>query len=295
MDRRDITFDSHGVPCAAWLYRPEGSIGPLPIVVMGHGLGAVKEMGLDAYARRFVVEGWAVLAFDYRHFGASGGEPRQLLDVREQLEDWAAALTFVRGRDDVDPGRIAIWGSSFGGGHVIRVAASDPGVAAAVAQCPFTSGPASLRALGLRSVSGVVPKALADVAGQLAGRPPRRVPLVGAPGSAALMTSPDAEPGYRAIVPPGLDFEDDVAARIGLMIPLHSPGRSAAKVTCPILFSVCDNDSVAPAGPTVRYAAKAPKGVTMRYPIGHFDLYVGEGFERVVTDQVEFLRGHLND
>jgi dienelactone hydrolase len=261
---------------------------------MGHGLGAVKEMGLDAFALRFVSEGWAVLAFDYRHFGASGGEPRQLLSMRRQLEDWASALAYVRGREDIDPGRIAIWGSSFGGGHAIRVAASDPGLAAAVAQCPFTSGLASLRALGLRSTSGVVPKALADVAGGLVGRPPRLVPLVGAPGSAALMTAPDAEPGYRALIPTGLDFEEEVAARIGLMIPIHSPGRAAAKVACPILFSVCDNDSVCPAGPTVRFAGKAPKGLTVRYPIGHFDVYVGEGFERVVADQIEFLRGHLN-
>ncbi|MBE7161947.1 MAG: alpha/beta hydrolase, partial [Williamsia herbipolensis] len=88
-----MTVDSHGTRCAGWLYRAEAADGERrPIVVLGHGLGAVKEMRLDAYAERFADAGYHALAFDYRHFGASGGEPRQLLDVDRQREDWHAAI-----------------------------------------------------------------------------------------------------------------------------------------------------------------------------------------------------------
>lgn len=292
MPRHDLTFSSGDASCSAWLYRPE-SPGPVPLVILGHGLGATREMGLAAYAERFVAAGFAALVFDYRGFGASAGEPRQWLDVRRQLEDWQAAIDFAHTLADVDSSRIALFGSSFGGGHVIRAAAADPRVAAVVAQCPFTSGPASLRALDVRTASKLVPAGLRDLAAARLGKPAQRVPLVGPPGSRALMTAPDAEPGYRALVPAGVDLDDEVDARISLHVPLNSPGRAAAKVHCPILFSVCDNDTVAPAKQTLKYAARAPHGEVVRYPVGHFEIYGGEPFERAVADQTEFLVRHL--
>ncbi len=113
-----------------------------------HGARARSGAGdaLDAYAERFAAAGWSVLVFDYRHLGASGGEPRQILDIGRQRADWHAALAFARTLPEVDVNRIALWGSSFGGGHVLRVASEDTRIAAIVAQCPFTDGPASLRA-----------------------------------------------------------------------------------------------------------------------------------------------------
>ena len=90
--RLDVRFSSGDAECAAWLYLPEGEE-PRPVIVMAHGLGGIREMRLDAYAERFCEVGYACLVFDYRHFGASGGSPRQLLDVDRQLEDWAAAIS----------------------------------------------------------------------------------------------------------------------------------------------------------------------------------------------------------
>jgi pimeloyl-ACP methyl ester carboxylesterase len=115
----------------------------------------------------------------------------------------------------------------------------------------------------------------------------------GAPGSLALMTAPDAEHGYLGLVPDGVAFENQVAASIGFDIGLHFPGRAAAKVTCPILFAVCETDSVAPAAATQRHARKAPRGEVRLYPEGHFDIYVGQAFEKVVDDQIAFLTHHV--
>ncbi|WP_158882811.1 alpha/beta hydrolase [Amycolatopsis anabasis] len=287
-----VEFDSHGSPCAGLLYRPEGG-GAAPVVVLGHGLGCVKEMRLTAYAERFAEAGFAALAFDYRFFGASGGEPRQLLDIGAQLEDWASALDFARSLDGVDTDRVAIWGSSFGGGHVLEAAARDGRVAAVVSQCPFTDGPASTLALGPRSAARVSIRALRDELARAVGRAPVRVGLAGPPGSAALMTAPDVVEGYFRLVPEGQPFTNEVAARVGLRIPLYRPGRRFRSLRCPVFVAVCDRDTVAPPRATLRAARRGRTTEVRRYPVGHFDIYVGAAFEQAVTDQIDFLRRHL--
>lgn len=294
--REDVSFisglNSANDRISAWLYRPETD-GPAPVLVMGHGLGAVRTMRLDAYAERFRAAGYACLVFDYRNFGDSEGQPRQLLDVEMQLADWAAAVGYARTLPGLDPARIALWGTSFGGGHVIESAARLPGIAAAVAQCPFTDGLASIRAINPVTAARVTALAIRDLLGARRGKPPVMIPTAGMPGEVALMTAPDAYPGYLRLVPEGVELRNEVAARIGLKVLLYRPGRSAAKISCPILFCVCETDSVAPAGPTLRYAAKAPRGAIKTYPEGHFAIYVDDAFERVVADQIAFLDTHL--
>jgi uncharacterized protein len=285
--RRDVSFLSDGERCRAWLFMPEAERPPL--VILGHGLGGTREYGLEPYARRFADAGLAALVFTYRHFGDSGGQPRQLLDIDRQLGDWAAALAYARSLDEVDPKRIALWGTSFGGGHVLIAAARDGDVAAVVSQCPFTDGVAAVRAAHPRSLISAVGPVFRDQLARLRGKPPVMVPLVGPPGSAALMTSPDSEPGYRALIPPGAEFQNGVAARFLLHVGLHRPGRSARKISAPILFCICDTDAVAPAQTALRYAATTPLAEFKRYPVGHFDIYRGEPFERAVGDQTEFL------
>ncbi len=287
-NREDVRFNSGHDQISAWLYRPEGIDEP-PLLVMAHGLGAVRTMRLDAYAERFSSAGYACLVFDYRNFGDSEGRPRQLVDVRLQLQDWTAAVAYARTLPHIDTSRIGLWGTSFGGGHVIATAARLPGIAAVVAQCPFTDGIASARTLTPSVTARITALALRDLIAARLGRPPVMVATAGRPHEVALMNAPDAYPGYTRLVPEGAPLRNEVAARFGLKIFTYSPGRLAAKVPCPILFCVCETDSVAPAAATLRHAAKAPHGEVKLYPEGHFDIYVGDAFERVVTDQLEFL------
>jgi uncharacterized protein len=289
--RLDVAFSSAGDECRGWLFMPDAESPPL--VILGHGLGATRELGLEPYARRFADAGIAALVFTYRHFGDSGGQPRQLLDIERQLADWAAAIAYARDLDCIDRERIALWGTSFGGGHVIEAAARDGAVAAVVSQCPFTDGLAGVRAASPRSLARTVVPALRDELARLRNKLPVLIPLVGPPGSAALMTSPDSEPGYRALIPPGVHFENGVSARFVNRVGLYRPGRSARKVAAPILFCICDLDTVAPPAAALRYAATAPRGEVKRYPVGHFDIYLGEPFEHAIRDQTEFLVRHL--
>ncbi|OBH63075.1 alpha/beta hydrolase [Mycobacterium colombiense] len=291
--REDVQFTSGDDLISAWLYRPPGD-GPAPLLVMAHGLGAVRGMRLDAYAERFSAAGYACLVFDYRNFGDSEGRPRQVLDVGMQLADWAAAVGYARTIPGIDPDRIALWGTSFAGGHVIATAARLPGIAAAVAQCPFTDGLASARTITNPLIAArITARVVRDLLARRRGRPPVMVATAGKPGEVALMNTPDAYAGYLRLVPDGLDFRNEVAARIALQVFSYRPGRSTPEITCPILFCVCEADSVAPAGATLRHAAKAPRGEVRLYPEGHFAIYVDDAFDRVVADQLAFLDKHL--
>lgn len=290
--REDVYFESDGVRCAAWLYRQQAS-GDVPCIVLAHGFGTVREGRLPAYAERFQAAGFAALVFDYRHFGASGGEPRQLIRIRRQHADWRAAVAFARTLEGIDPERVALWGTSYSGGHVITVAAGDPRIAAVVAQTPHTSGPATTSALGPAHSLRLTGAALRDALSVTLGRGTRMVPLVGPPGSLAAMTSPEAVEGWAALFPEGFEPVNEFSPRAALGMPFYSPLRRARKVRCPLLVQLCTEDSITPAEPARKLAARAPRARLREYPGDHFGIYVGENFERAVADQVEFFREHL--
>ena len=138
--RRDIEFKADGITLKGWLYKPNKGKSPFPTVVMAHGFSGVKEMTLDKYAEVFVSAGLAVLVYDNRCLGASGGRPRQDIDPTMQLRDYRSAITFAQSQKECDPGRIGVWGTSYTGGTVCAVAALDRRVKAVVSQVPFMIG-----------------------------------------------------------------------------------------------------------------------------------------------------------
>jgi pimeloyl-ACP methyl ester carboxylesterase len=293
MKREDVEFQSRDVICRAWLYRPESPvISPAPCVVMAHGLGGTRDAGLEPYAEKFAAAGYVVLLFDYRHFGASDGEPRQLLSIGRQLEDWAAAIHFARGLAGVDPAKIALWGSSFSGGHVLVAAARDGKVAAVSSQGPMMDGLAA--ALNVVSYAGIVmllrlsTHAVLDQVRGLLGMPPAYIPLIAAPGQLAAMSSHDSLSGYSAIVP--RHWRNEMAARLVLYLATYRPITYVKRLPCPILILACMKDTVAPVSAALATAKKAGnKAELKQYDIGHFDIYVGEGFARSSADQLAFF------
>jgi pimeloyl-ACP methyl ester carboxylesterase len=290
--REDVTFSSNGGTCAAWLYRPSGD-GPHPCVVMAHGFSGVRGARLDAYAERFAAAGLATLLFDYRYFGASSGEPRELLEVGRQLEDWRAAVAFARTGHGLDRDRIALFGTSFSGGHVVVIAARDPRISAVVSQCPLADGRATLLAVPPKNVVGLTVAGIRDLIGSRLGRGPYYLPAVGPPGTLAAMTAPEADPGFHAIAPPASGWRNRFSARAGLSVGFYRPITKARRVRCPVLVCVCDRDETTLADPAIRLAESLPLGEAEHYDCGHFDIYLGDWFERAVADQTDFLTRHL--
>jgi len=145
MQEQRVTFTSDGETLVGTLFRPEGATGPLPTVVAGGGWCYVKEIVLPHVARIVAEQQVQFLGFDYRGFGESSGERRQHIDPWEQISDYKNALTYVEGREDVDPDRLGVFGISYSGGHVLILAASDPRIKAAVSVVPVVEGYDNMR------------------------------------------------------------------------------------------------------------------------------------------------------
>ncbi|WP_147945491.1 alpha/beta hydrolase [Microbispora sp. CSR-4] len=293
VEREKVRFTSGGTECAAWHY--PGTNGAC--VVMAGGFAVPKEPATDLFAKRFNQAGFAVLAFDYRRLGESGGQPRLALPVRDQLDDWQAAIDFARTLPGVDSARLAVWAFSASGGHIFRVAARDPRLGAAIAQTPNADGPATARnaarhqrPLAMLRFTG---RAVLDALGGLVGRPPRLVPLVGEPRTVAMLTTPDALDTGRALRPERYpDWQQMVAARSALRLTAYRPGRDAARVRCPLLVFVCDQDQTSLVEPSVRAAKRAPHGELVRISGGHYAPFLDK-HEQAVEAQLSFLRRHL--
>lgn len=291
--RSKVWFSSAGTECAAWHY--VGTNGAC--VVMAGGGGVTKEPGTDRFAARFHAAGFSVLAFDYRHQGESGGEPRQVIRIRDQIADWDAALACARDLPEVDPERLAGWGFSLTGGHLLRVAARGR-VAAVIAQTPLADGtkssPNALRHETLGVILRFPVLALLDALRGLLRRPPVVVPLAGPRGTVAMLTTPDAQDGDRALNPGGRypEWQQTIAARSVLPVGLYRPGRAAGRITIPLMLVAAEDDRSVLAGPVVRVAERAPHATLLRIPGGHYAAFLDQ-HDVVAEAELAFLREHL--
>ena len=296
MTRTEVRFSSHGVDCAGYLYRPAKASGTLPCVVLGHGTAGTMDR-LFVYAEPFAAAGMAVLLFDYRGWGASDGQPRQVIDIGGQLDDWRAAIGSARGLDGVDPERIALWGSSLSGGHVVALAAEDPRIAAVVAQVPWFGDARTpsqvLRQLLQASTLRLVAAGIRDAVRGARDRPPYLVPIVGEPGQTALFTGPEVREALEAKGLEGSLWRNEFAPRFVFALPRYQPGKAVERLGMPLLVCVADRDRETPADFAARFVERAPRGELRRYAASHFEMYHGETFKRVLADQVDFLRSHL--
>ena len=292
--RKNVTFQVKGTSLSAWLYLPEDLSAPVPCIIMGHGFGGTKDMIMESYALRYQEAGFAVLAFDYRHFGESEGEPRQLLLIPYQLEDYSAAIEYARGLKEIDPARIALWGTSASGGYGIVIAAKDKNIACVVAQCPGLDSRASnkmfLKKLGIGHILRLVVHGQRDMMRSRFGLSPHKIPIVGKPGSFAFFPISDAYDGYGKLA--SENFINEVCARIILRSHGYKPVEHARNAHCPILIQICDNDSLAPISPETEKELRKYAEVK-HYSIGHFDIYIGDNFEISVSDQLDFFKKHL--
>ena len=135
-NREDVSFEVEGDRISAWLYLPESLIPPVACMIISHGFGGTKDALLETYALRMTEAGYAVLTYDYRHFGESGGMPRQLFSAYKQENDLRTAIRYVRERPEIDPERVVLFGTSAAGGYGLVIAAEDKRIAGIIAQCP---------------------------------------------------------------------------------------------------------------------------------------------------------------
>jgi fermentation-respiration switch protein FrsA (DUF1100 family) len=290
----EVTFPSGGgaarAECHAWHFTGESDAlatdAGRPVVVMAHGLAGTKDSGLQPFAEALAACGLDVLAFDYRGFGASGGEPRQTVSMVGQLEDYRAAMSAAARLPGVDPRRIVLWGVSLAGGHVLAAAAGRDDVAAVVALTPLVDGMAAGRhALAFHKPSSMLRSTVAGFRSKV-GKPVM-MPVVARPGELGALTLEGCLEDYLAIAGP--TWRNEVDATVGLELGGHRPGKSAADVRAPLLVQIADFDRSAPPHASAK-AAFAGRAEVRHYPCDHFDVWPGKDwYDAAVAHQVSFL------
>lgn len=284
--RSDVEFEgSGGVTLRGWLCTPEDAKTPVPGVVMAHGFSGVKEQFLDRYAEVLCAAGLAALVYDHRNFGASDGEPRQQINPWAQARDYRYATDWVASRAEVDPDRLALWGTSFSGGEVIVVGAIEDRVRAVVANVPFVGYPGvdygsdGGRFEAIRSAladdSGEGPADKGDTIGPIALIEEDGVdgPVM-FPGSDAAEVfrnwSGEGESTWHNSVTVQSAFSGD---------PAWDPGPAVEHLKAPLLMVVAGQDTVAAADVALAAFERAPEPKRLEVlDCPHFEAYTGEWF-----------------
>jgi fermentation-respiration switch protein FrsA (DUF1100 family) len=139
-----VQFSSDGETVAATLYGPSDRA-PVARVVFSGPMTSVKEQSAGVYARALARRGFAALAFDHRHFGASQGRPRQLEDPTRKVEDIRSAITALEAMPGLEGLPVMGLGLCAGGGYMARATAEDDRIRAFTGVVGAYVQPAALR------------------------------------------------------------------------------------------------------------------------------------------------------
>ncbi len=143
----EVTFQSDGLALAGVVHTPSDLVAGerRPAFLVLHGFGGSKEGGgATVPAELFAEWGYVTMRFDYRGCGASEGDHGRVICL-EEVEDTQSAVTYMAGRPDVDPDRIAVVGSSFGAAVAVYTAGIDTRVAAVISSGGWGDGERKFR------------------------------------------------------------------------------------------------------------------------------------------------------
>lgn len=287
-----VEFQSHDTTLRGWLYRPNDITTPVSSIIMTHGFSALKEHHLEAYALRFVKEGWCVLIYDNRNFGDSDGEPRLEIDPESQVRDVSDAITFLQNFEFVNKQKIGVWGTSFSAGVMLKAAAADKRIACVVAQVPFVSGQNTvLKEKKPELWEKLNQKYTADRTARSLGKPPLMVAVVSNDSEkACIIKQKDAYAFFTSVA----RWQNQVTLQSIENVSLFEPINEIDKISpIPLLFIVAKQDTVNSTALAISAFEKAlpPKKIKM-IEGDHFAPY-DEQFEICVQAAIDWFQEYL--
>lgn len=293
--RQNISIPIDKTFLSGWLYLPEDIVKPVSCVILSNGFCGTKDAVLEDYALRFVDIGVAAITYDYRYFGESGGEPRQLFNGIKQMEDLRAVIDYAKNQEKIDENKIVLWSTSAAGRYGIIIAAEDEKIAGVISQCPSLDHDKDDKLILKREGVGYFLKlfmhAQRDKGRSRFGLSTHFIPAVGKTGSFALLNAPGAFEGYQSLMSKSEHFINKICGRSMLMMQGPDVAKVAVNVKCPVLILVCENDTTVSQYSYIKVAGiLGEKATVIKYPVGHFDIYRGEGFEKAVNAQLNFLK-----
>jgi fermentation-respiration switch protein FrsA (DUF1100 family) len=288
MQRDDIAFDSEGNTLRGWLFRPEGT-GPFPGVIATGGFAGVKDGFLGyPYHEVFAEAGIATLLYDHANCGDSDGTPRQELDPILQQRGYRDAVTFLADHPEIDADRIGLWGTSYSGGHVLAVGATDGRVRCVVSQAMTISGYHNLR---LRHTPASYEALRAaweqDRLGRSRGEPPTMVQAF-ADDSPTVQFARARPPEERR------NWRNEITVRSWEHYSRYEPAAFIDRISPrPLLMIVAADDSMTPADDALAAYERAlhPKKLVL-VPGNHYAVYTDQ-FERTAAAARDWFAEHL--
>lgn len=241
-------FISSGVQCAANLYVTDPEARNLPAILMMHGWGGIQDALTTPFYQAFLDAGFAVMTFDYATWGDSQGLPRNQINPWQRVRDADAALSHLKSQIQVDPRKIVLWGTSFGGGHAVELAAEHPSLLGLIAQVPMLDGRDALLATPLAQMPKLFSSAFKDL---IPFSAPTYIPVVAPEGEFATMNRDDAYSvlmrGMQQAGVANTDrYDNRVTARSILNIGLYRPFKKLKHIKVQTLLLGGSRDSVAP-------------------------------------------------
>ena len=273
---------------AADLYLPVKVKRP-PVLIMAHGFAGLRQFKLIQYAQRFAQAGFAVVLFDYRCWGGSTGKPREMVSVRQQLEDWYAVIAHIKLFPLVDGHHLFLWGTGLSGGYVLKLASELNGIRAAIAQVPFVDGNASSKIYPIQHMAQALKLSSQDLMAAKVGRIGKTMPVVH-PYALSFYPSQDSYQGYMSIVDSNYYWSGEVPARAMLDIIRFRPITTARSIKIPVLFIAAKKDAIIPIEISRETATNmAPYVEYHEWNMTHFDIYQANWMESAIKLQLEFL------
>ena len=291
--KRPVSFYSEGARLVGDVYLPEGlGAGERRAgVVLCHGYTGVKELYLPDNARVLTEHGYVAMTFDYKGWGESEG-PRSRLAPYSRVADVQAALTFLGTLPEVDPERLGIYGTSYGGATVVWVAAVDARVRCVVSVVGIGHGrrwmrsvrrPDEFRDLLDRAARDRTQRALEGTSEFVA----REEILLPDRQSAELAAAARRNnPAAVGRIP--LEYVDET-------LQFHPEWVVDRIAPRPILFVTSDDDRLVPPEESMELYARAgePKRLVVLKGFGHYEVYAEPAFGQVMRATLDWYGRHL--
>ncbi len=291
--KRPVTFYSEGVKLVGDVYAPD-DLRPGERrggIVLCHGYTGVKDLYLPDNARVLNDAGYVAMAFDYKGWGDSEG-PRSRLAPWSRVADVQAALTYLGALPEVDPGRLGIYGTSYGGATVVWVAAIDPRVRCTVSVVGIGHGRRWMRSvrrpdewfdLLARAEADRVKRAR-DGQSELVERSEILLP----DRQSAELAAAARRNNPAAVNRIPLEYVDDTLA----FNPEWVVDRIAPR---PVLFITTDGDRLVPPEESESLYARAgePKKLVVLRGYGHYEVYTEPAFGEVMRATLDWYGQHL--
>ena len=291
--KKPVSFYSEEVRLVGDVYYPE-SLKPgerRAGIVLCHGYTGVKDIYLPDNARVLNEAGYVAMTFDYKGWGDSKG-PRSRLAPYSRVADVQAALTFLGTLPEVDPDRLGIYGTSYGGATVVWVGAIDPRVKCVVSVVGIGNGARWMRSVRRpdewhdlleRSRQDRMKRAL-DGKSEFVAR--EEILLPDRQSAELAAAARRNNPAAVSAIP--LEYVDETLQ--------FNPEWVVDKIAPrPILFITTDDDRLVPPEESIQLHARAgePKKLVVLEGYGHYEVYMEPAFSRVMQATVAWYREHL--